>query len=81
MNKKHILIMILCCLIPIIGLVAVNVFKLPLNSVVYAALILLCPISMFFMMRSMFNDHNSDSSKVNSPSCHSEKIDVVTKEK
>ena len=81
MNKKHILIMILCCLIPVAGFAAVTLFKLPLNGLVYGAMILLCPIAMIFMMKSMFQDHKPDSSKSDVPSCHSESVDVVVKEK
>jgi uncharacterized membrane protein len=81
MNKKHILIMILCCLIPVAGFAAVTLFKLPLNSLVYGAMILVCPIAMIFMMKSMFQDHKPDSSKSDVPGCHSETIDVVAKEK
>jgi len=81
MKKSHILIMILCCLIPIAGLAAVYIFKLPLNNVVYGAMVLICPIAMFFMMKSMLQDHNSGSPKAGSPSCHSETIDVAAKEK
>ncbi len=81
MKKSHMLLMILCCLIPIAGLAAVYIFKLPLNSLVYGAMFLVCPIAMFFMMKSMLQDHNTDNPKTSSPGCHSETIDVVAKEK
>jgi hypothetical protein len=44
-------------------------------------MILLCPISMFFMMKSMLQDHNPGSPKASSPGCHSETTEVVAKEK
>jgi uncharacterized membrane protein len=81
MKKSHILTMLLCCLIPIIGLAAITIFKLPLSNVLFWAMVLICPLSMLFMMKSMFQDHNSDSPKASSPSCHSETIDVVAKKK
>ena len=58
MTRKHALIMILCCLIPIGALAAVSIFRIPLGSVLTFALVLLCPLSMLFMMRSMGRDHD-----------------------
>jgi uncharacterized membrane protein len=81
MKKSHMLLMILCCLIPIAGLVAVSVFKLPLTGLLYGAMFLICPIAMFFMMKSMWQDHNQGSPKANSPRCHSEKTEVTIREK
>jgi uncharacterized membrane protein len=57
MNKRHIWIMLLCCLLPIIGLNAILLFKIPANTVVYFGLLLLCPLAYFFMMDGM-RDHN-----------------------
>jgi hypothetical protein len=53
MNKKHLLIMLACCLIPLAGLVAITVFRVPTSSVVYFGLILLCPALHLLMMRGM----------------------------
>jgi hypothetical protein len=45
--------MVLCCAIPIVGLVAVNVLNVPAGSVLYYGLFLLCPLLHLLMMRGM----------------------------
>jgi Kef-type K+ transport system membrane component KefB len=59
MKKSHILIMLLCCLIPVIGLVAVYFFKIPLNNVLFYGMILICPLSHLLMMKFMGHDEHS----------------------
>jgi len=59
MNKKHVLIMLACCLIPLAALGAIAIFRLPVTSVLYVGLILLCPAMHLLMMRNMTgHDHS-----------------------
>lgn len=48
--------MMVCCLIPIGALAALFIFNVPLNTVLFAGLILLCPLSHLLMMK--FMPHN-----------------------
>ena len=58
MNKKHMLIMLACCLVPLAAFGAIAVFKVPVNTVVYVGLFLLCPAMHLLMMRNMTgHDH------------------------
>ena len=59
MKKSHIWIMILCCLIPVVALVAIYFFQIPFSKTVFFGLMLLCPISHLVMMKFMGHDHSS----------------------
>lgn len=59
MKKSHMWMMILCCLIPVVGLVAVYFFKVPLNNVLFYGMVLLCPLSHLLMMKFMGHEHSS----------------------
>lgn len=56
MHKKHMLLMLACCLIPIAGIIAIGALSIPITSVVQVALVLMCPIMMLVMMFTM-RDH------------------------
>jgi len=60
MHKKHLLIMLACCLIPLAGVAAIWLFKLPVNNAVYFGLMLLCPMLHFVMMRDMLKPGSQD---------------------
>lgn len=53
MPRKHMLIMLACCLLPIGALVAITAFKIPVSTVIYGALFLICPLSHVLMMKLM----------------------------
>jgi uncharacterized membrane protein len=60
MNKKHLLIMLACCLVPLAALGAIFIFRVPVTGVVYLGLILLCPAMHLLMMRNMTgHDHSN----------------------
>ena len=74
MSKKHSVIMILCCLIPIGAFLAIRLLNLQINSLFSFLLILLCPLSHVLMMGSMKHEdhsHYASSEKI---------IDVMPKE-
>lgn len=59
MNRKHVVLMLLCCLIPIGILSAVVLLRIPLGSVLTYALVLACPLAMLLMMRTMGHDRGA----------------------
>lgn len=81
MKKSHLLIMILCCLIPVAALAAIFLFKVPVSSVLFLGLILLCPISHLLMMKYMgHGDSDGENQKV-AQNCHEQPTQVRVTEK
>ena len=63
MNRKHALLMVLCCLIPLVGFAAISIFRIPANTVIYVALALACPAMHLLMMKGMMGHDRDDASK------------------
>jgi uncharacterized membrane protein len=63
MTKRHALLMLLCCLVPIAAISAIFVFHVAVSSTLVYGIALLCPLMMLFMMWGM-GEHNHDSSHV-----------------
>ncbi|MCL5985376.1 MAG: DUF2933 domain-containing protein [Actinobacteria bacterium] len=67
MSNKHLILMILGCVVPMGLFFVLFALGIPLNKVLLFALILLCPLSHIFMMRGMkhhgHDGHASESTK------------------
>jgi len=57
MNKKHLLLMLACCLIPIGAIVAISVLKIPTTGLTPTVIALMCPAMMLLMLFSMRGGH------------------------
>jgi hypothetical protein len=53
MLKKHIVIMLLCCLIPIAALGALFLFQVQVTPNIWFGIMLLCPVLHLLMMKFM----------------------------
>lgn len=61
-HKKHLLIMLACCLVPLALILSMGIFGLSLGalpSLIPFALVLICPLLMIFMMRGLGHDHSN----------------------
>src|SRR3990172_10220858 len=73
MKKSHLGLMLLCCLIPLAGIAAMVLFRVPTSSVLYFGLVLLCPLMHVLMMATMRHDHAHSprsSIEAHTPACH-----------
>jgi hypothetical protein len=59
-KKNHALAMILCCAIPLVGILVLSSLGV-LGSWGYYALILICPLGHIFLMRGMHSSSAKDS--------------------
>ncbi len=57
MSKKHLLLMLACCLIPIGAILLINVLAIPATGLTSTVIALMCPLMMLFMMFGMRHDH------------------------
>ena len=67
MNKKMMLLMLACCLIPVIGLGAIFLFHVPISSVLLIGFVLLCDLAHIVMMGMMDHEHENRDSMNHSP--------------
>ncbi len=73
-KQNHFLAMVLCCAIPLIGILALSSLGV-LGSWGYYALLLLCPVGHVFMMRGMHSDNKKEQGVTKAP----EKIEAIDK--
>lgn len=82
-SKKHLIIMILCCLIPVAGLAAIRLFGIPVSTGVYLTLMMLCPISHILLIKYMMGGEGHRAGHyqqdTSAQSCHSEPAGEQTK--
>lgn len=57
MNRKHTLLMVLGCMLPMAALAAIFLFQVQVNTVLLVAILLLCPLLHLFMMRDHMSGH------------------------
>jgi hypothetical protein len=57
-GQRHFLLMLVCCLLPVVALAAIYLFRLPVPTVLTYAVLLLCPLSHVLMMAFMGRDHH-----------------------
>ena len=53
MTKKHVLIMVLCCLIPLIGYAAVSLLGIRINAILFCGMVFICPVLHLILMLNL----------------------------
>lgn len=70
MNKKHLILMMAVCLIPLGAIAAISVFKIPVTGVMWAILVALCPLSHLAMMWFMPHAHDASTASAKTTATH-----------
>ncbi len=79
-GNRHMLLMILCCLIPVAALGAIFVLKIPVPRVLNYGLILLCPLSHVLMMGLMGRGrHDQAATAASRPSAETTAVQTTGK--
>ena len=60
MTKKHMLIMVLCCLAPVVGYAAMSMLGVRLNAILFTGMVLLCPILHLIVVLSIKSYAHND---------------------
>jgi len=55
MNRKHLILMAIGCLLPLVALAAIFIFQVKVSTVLLYGLVLLCPAMHLLMMRGHMN--------------------------
>lgn len=64
MTRRHLILMVIGCLVPIVGLAAIFLFQVQISTVLLFGLFLLCPALHLWMM----HDHIANSPQALDPS-------------
>ena len=63
LKSNHVLLMVLCCAVPLIALAGATYFFGLSKSYLFWAAVLICPLSHLFLTRWMHGEHSKDKEK------------------